>query len=411
MWHEQAGARLADSDQLAAPRNKVTVKITIVLGAFFPVPPIMGGAVEKVWFALAQEFVRRGHEVVQISRAHPQLPAAEEIEGVQHRRVGGFSQPRSILWLKWLDLLYSLRVRRVLSEADILVTNTFWLPLLVRRADRGLIYVHVQRGPKGQMRWYAHVARLLAVSRAIADEIVAEAPQLRAKVRVIPNALPFRIENAVSENREPTILFVGRVHPEKGIELFLRALAYLPAELLSSWRIRIVGPHEIHLGGGGNSFLQNMRALGERSGAQLEWLGKFFDPAELSAQYRAALLFIYPSVAETGEALPVAPLEAMAHGCAPIVSNLACFRDYIEDNVTGFVFNHRGPATEKNLAACLIHLFGLRREEIARVGEMARVKAAEFEVENVAQRYLEDFQSLLPPARNDRSKNAMASQK
>ncbi len=42
------------------------------------------------------------------------------------------------------------------------------------------------------MRWYSHVARLLAVSRAIADQIVAEAPQLRNKVRVIPNALPFQ---------------------------------------------------------------------------------------------------------------------------------------------------------------------------------------------------------------------------
>jgi hypothetical protein len=85
------------------------MKITIVLGAFFPVPPLMGGAVEKVWFALSQEFVRLGHEVVQISRSHPDLPAAEEIEGVQHLRVRGHSQPRSILWLKWLDLLYSLR--------------------------------------------------------------------------------------------------------------------------------------------------------------------------------------------------------------------------------------------------------------------------------------------------------------
>ena len=109
------------------------MKITIVLGAFFPVPPLMGGAVEKVWFALAQEFVRVGHEVVQISRSHPDLPAAEKIEGVQHLRVRGHPQPRSIVWLKWLDLLYSLRVRRILARADILVTNTFWLPLFVRR--------------------------------------------------------------------------------------------------------------------------------------------------------------------------------------------------------------------------------------------------------------------------------------
>ena len=92
------------------------MKITIVLGAFFPVPPLMGGAVEKVWFALAQEFARLGHQVTQISRSHPDLPAAEEIERVLHLRIRGHSQPRSMVWLKWLDLLYSLRVRRILPH-------------------------------------------------------------------------------------------------------------------------------------------------------------------------------------------------------------------------------------------------------------------------------------------------------
>ena len=372
------------------------MKITVVLGAFFPVPPIMGGAVEKVWFALAQEFVRLGHEVVQISRSHPDLPAAEEIEGVQHLRVGGHSQPRSILWLKWLDLLYSLRVRRILPQADILVTNTFWLPLLVRRTDRGLVYVHVQRGPKGQMRWYAHVARLLAVSCAIAEEIVAEAPYLRTKVRVIPNALPFRID-PVPHAREQTILFVGRVHPEKGLELFLRALSHLPAEMWAAWKVKIIGPHETHLGGGGGAFLQKMRELGKRSDARVEWRGKIFDAAVLAEEYRSALVFAYPSVAETGEALPIAPLEAMAHGCAPIVSNLPCFRDYIADGVTGFVFDQRGAEPEKNLAVRLADLLACGRDEIMRVGERARAKAAEFGLETVAQRYLEDFASLLAP--------------
>src|SRR6478672_4557420 len=131
------------------------MKITIVLGAFFPVPPILGGAVEKVWFALGQEFVRQGHEVVQISRTYSGLPEKEMIAGVHHLRVRGYAQPSSIIWLKSLDLLYSLRVLRALPPAEILVTNTFWLPILVRRRDRGLVYVHVQRGPKGQMRFYA----------------------------------------------------------------------------------------------------------------------------------------------------------------------------------------------------------------------------------------------------------------
>ncbi|MGI8430874.1 MAG: glycosyltransferase family 4 protein [Chthoniobacterales bacterium] len=371
------------------------MRITIVTGAFFPVPALMGGAVEKVWFTLGQEFVRRGHQVTHISRAHPELAAAEEIAGVQHRRVRGYAQPRAIVRLKLLDLFYSLRVRRILPAADILVTNTFWLPMLVRGRQRGLVYVHVQRGPKGQMRWYAHVARLCAVSRAIADDIVAEAPQLREKVRVLPNALPFRIDRTPSATREKTLLFVGRVHPEKGIELFLCALAELPPPVLEGWAVKIVGPHETALGGGGEDFRREMQSLGERSGAPLEWVGKIFDPAALTAQYRAAQLFIYPSIAETGEALPVAPLEAMANGCAPIVSGLACFRDYIADNVNGFVFDHRAPEPAKALAARLTQVLRLPADEVRRIGEAAQATAEEFSVENVASRYLEDFASLL----------------
>ena len=372
------------------------MKITIVLGAFFPVPPLMGGAVEKVWFALGQEFVRQGHTVVQISRAHPDLPATQEIAGVRHVRVRGFSQPRSILWLKWLDLLYSLRVRRILPEADILVTNTFWLPLLTRTTRRGLVCVHVARGPKGQIRFYAQVARLHAVSRAIADQIVAEAPRLQDKVHVIPNALPFRMDHEVGSAREQTILFVGRVHPEKGLELFLRALPHLPAEMLAAWKIRIVGPHETHLGGGGAAFLRELQALGERSGACIEWPGQIFDPEKLAEEYRNSLVFAYPSVAETGEAFGVAPIEAMAYGCAPFVSNLACFRDYIEDGVTGFVFDQRAAEPEKCLAARLADLLGLGPEQIMRIGAQARAKVAQFDLETVAQRYLEDFATLLP---------------
>jgi glycosyltransferase involved in cell wall biosynthesis len=374
------------------------MKITIVLGAFFPVPPIMGGAVEKVWFALAQEFARRGHEVVQISRAHPRLQRAERIKGVTHIRIRGFAQPRSIVCLKFLDLLYSLRALCVLPKSDIVVTNTFWLPILLRSSKHGRVYVHVARYPKWQMRFYGKVTRLQAVSRAIADAIIAQTPHLRSKVSVLPNALPFQPENLSDLSRGQTILFVGRIHPEKGIELLLRALLLLPREILSTWKLKIVGPHETHLGGGGNNFLRTMQQLADQSAGKVEWLGSIFNETELSAQYRSALIFVYPSVAETGEALPVAPLEAMASGCAPLVSNLPCFDDYIENGVTGFVFDHRGKDAEKNLAERLAQLLRLGPDEITKVGDAARAKAAEFALEPVAQRYLDDFASLLAHA-------------
>ena len=194
------------------------MKITIVLGAFFPVPPTMGGGVEKVWFTLAPEFVKHGHEVMMISRKTSDLPREEMIDGVKHLRVDGWDTPRSLFWLKFLDLIYSIRTMPMLPEADIIVSNTFWLPMLLRDPKRGKVFVHVGRYPKGQMRFYGRAARLQAPSHSIAERIAREAPRLAAKVTTIPYPvttpkIPQSLRSFVERDR--IILFVGRVHPEK----------------------------------------------------------------------------------------------------------------------------------------------------------------------------------------------------
>src|SRR5207302_4737906 len=209
---------VSQSDGLVPWREQSSqrpMKITIVLGAFFPVPPTMGGGVEKVWFTLAPEFVRRGHEVVMISRKTAELPREEIIDGVQHLRVGGFDTPRSLVWLKFLDLIYSIRTMSILPEADIVVTNTFWLPMLLRDPKRGKVFVHVGRYPKGQMRFYGRAARLQAPSHAIAAKIAREAPRLAEKVTTIP--YPVTTPNVPQSSpsvldRDKIMLFVGRVH-------------------------------------------------------------------------------------------------------------------------------------------------------------------------------------------------------
>ena len=166
------------------------MKITIVHGAFLPVPPIMGGALEKVGLALANEFVRRGHEVLIVSRAVPQFPRSETRDGVKFVRVPGFDTPRWLVWLKFLDLVYSIRVLSVLPAADIIITHTFWLPILLRTSKRGKVYVHVGRYPKGQMRLYRHVSRLQAPTQAVARAIAVEVPDLESKISVVPYPAP-----------------------------------------------------------------------------------------------------------------------------------------------------------------------------------------------------------------------------
>jgi glycosyltransferase involved in cell wall biosynthesis len=372
------------------------MKITIVLGAFFPVPPIMGGAVEKVWFALAQEFARRGHEVVQVSRAVPEFPSGETIAGVRHRRVSGFDAPRSLVWLKFLDLLYSIRTISILPKADVIVTNTFWLPFLLRNSKRGRVYVHVARYPKGQTRFYGNAARLQAPSHAVARAIADEAPKLAGKIRVIPYPAPgSTIDRAVlpTGQREKIILFVGRVHPEKGVQLLVEAFASGARTVFADWKLMLVGPKDKKHGGGGASYLVDLKRFAANAGDKIIFRGPIFEQTELEQTLRAARIFVYPSLAERGESFGLAPLEAMAQGCAVFVSDLACFRDFIRDGETGFIFNHRALNPAESLRARIENVI-VDPTLLSTVADAGYRKSAEYSLASVADQFLEDFNSL-----------------
>ena len=372
------------------------MKITIVLGAFLPVPPTMGGAVEKMWYSLAQEFARRGHEVVIVSRKMPNQPQEEIVDEIRHLRVRGFDTPRSLVWLKFLDLLYSRRVTSILPRADILVTNTFWLPMLVRDSSRGKVYVHVGRYPKGQMRFYRRAARLQAPSEAVGRAIAAEAPQLSERVAVIPYPAPGSTSTAPPPvaGRNKTILYVGRVHPEKGVHLLIDAFTRGTRAAFKDWKLMIVGPTETRFGGGGAEYLAKLKRSAGEIADRVTFAGSVFDPAALDQTFQGARLFVYPSLAERGESFGLAPLEAMAHGCGVLVSDLACFRDFIRDDETGFIFDHRSKSPAESLREKIYNIL-CDELSLARVAEMGRHKSAEYSLPRVADRFIADFSSLI----------------
>jgi glycosyltransferase involved in cell wall biosynthesis len=370
------------------------VRITIVQGAFLPVPPLMGGAVEKVWFNLGKEFARRGHTVVHLSRAHPELPARETIEGVKHLRVSGFASPATFASRTLLDLWYGLRVMPKLPAADILVTNTFWLPALERRATRGRAYVHVARYPKGQMKLYRR-AILQTVSEPIREAILAEDPSAADRVRVIPYPLAPRYLSPTLAEGEDVILYTGRVHPEKGVHLLIEAFARLPVALRSKWKLKIVGPWEVQFGGGGEGYRSQLATAAAPVAERVEFVGRVFDETKLVGHYRSAKVFVYPSLAEKGETFGLAALEAMAAGAMPIVSSLGCFQDFIRNEDNGLIFDHRtkDPAGELQLTLGRVLPDS---DRIGRLRDAAWKTARNYTMDTVVDMFLNDFTSLLP---------------
>ena len=119
-----------------------------------------------------------------------------------------------------------------------------------------------------------------------------------------------------------------------------------------------------------------------------------YDPAALAKIYDEADVFVYPSVAETGEAMPLAPVEAMARGVVPVVSDLAVFSEYLEPGVNGMVFDHRSKDSAASLALVLGELIrdADRRE---RMGAAARQTAERFSLSAIADKYLQLFEKVV----------------
>ena len=391
------------------------MKITIATGPIFPVPAVRGGAVQRLWEGLAREFAKPGHEVTIFAREFPGQAEDETVDGIRYVRRGGYEQSTSIKRDLVQCLLYALKTARNVPPGDVVVTNDFWMPAVLPWLNpaAGKVVPCLQRFPKKQCGLYGKCAALVAVSRAVADAVKAQSPSVADKVTVVPNAIDEvflketkrpkdeelkRLEadgerQASGDGRVVRILYVGRIHPEKGLGLLAQALKSMEQGAWSrergAWECVLVGPVLEGQGGGGVVFARELQQL--LDGLPVKVLPPVFDPVELARIYDDADLFVYPSVAESGESFGLAPLEAMARGVVPVVSDLAVFRDYLEPGANGMVFDHRAADADKRLAEVIAELLNnqQRREQM---GSLARRTAERFSLREVSNRYLSLFE-------------------
>jgi len=381
------------------------MRITVITGPWLPVPALKGGSVPRMWDGLSEQFAVAGHEVIVLARRYPGQPSSELRSGVTYRRIGGASQSRSLYLDLAKDFLYAITVLPRFPRTDILVTNDFWLPILASqlRPNSGLIVVSANRFPKGQYRFYNRVGRVIAASRAIEKAICQQAPEMAERVRCIPNPFDTGVFLAPATGRgdrkKGTILYVGRIHPEKGLDILIRAFkrVHIRHRFL---RLRIVGPIAVAEGGAGEAYLARLRQLA--NGLPVEFCKPEFDVRRLANIYREADLFCYPSLAEKGEALPVAPLEAMSTGLPAVVSNLECFLDIVEDGKTGMQFDHRVSDPAIALTDKLDEALSAWPRMLA-IGAAAQQSVQRFGFRPVAEQFLTEFETLIADEKRPRT--------
>jgi glycosyltransferase involved in cell wall biosynthesis len=176
------------------------------------------------------------------------------------------------------------------------------------------------------------------------------------------------------------VLYVGRLHAQKGVDVLLSALRRASdrrPEL--KWRLHLAGD-----GPARPALEQQAEALG--LGSQVRFLGQVDDVSEHLAR---AHVFALPS---RTEGISNALLEAMAHGLPCVATAIGGNTDVIHHGRDGWLV----PADDPDALA--ESLLSLSRDESLRraLGAGARQTAeAEFGLDRVAQRYLDLYRSLL----------------
>ncbi len=380
------------------------MKITIVMGFFLPMPPAAGGATEKSWDGLAREFAARGHDVTVISRRWKNWPDDERVDGVRHLRLRGYDHTANLARNLWRDFLWSRRVGRALPPADIAIVNCVALPVWFARLRRraGRLVVMPGRIPKGQFRLYRRIDRVLAVSSIVRDALLAENPRLAPVTKIFGYPIswrelsPARATAARSDSAVSTIAFVGRLHREKGLDLFADALLALAARRdLPPWRVLLCGPSAVTHGGSGPDYAAALakKLTAAISAERISVLPPVFDRAALATLYGSIDVFCYPSLAVRGETFGVAVAEAMAAGAVPVVSQLACFTDFVRSGENGVIFDHTASDAAAQLAEALAALL-LSPSRRAALAAAARADTQRYDFGEFATRLLADFSTL-----------------
>lgn len=379
------------------------MRITIATGPNFPVPTVRGGAVQRMWEGLAQEFAKRGHEVTIFAREFPKQAREEVVSGIRYARRGGYEQSASIKWDLAKCLAYALRTVRHIPSGDVVVTNDFWTPAILPWVNReaGKIIANANRFPKGQYGLYGGVSAFAAASAAVAKAIAAQSPAAGKRTAVVPNGIDGAfLEEPVRRRSDGgadlvRIIFAGRIHPEKGLVLLAEALRLLGKDGRRNWECVMMGPVDEGEGGGGKKFAAGIR--GKTEGLPVVWREPIFEPRGLVKIYDEGDVFVYPSVAETGESFGLAPLEGMARGLVPLVSKLDVFREYLEPGINGAVFDHRSENAANNLA-CELRTLIDDTDRRRKMSVAARRTAENFSPGAIADKYLNLFEQVMEGA-------------
>lgn len=147
-------------------------------------------------------------------------------------------------------------------------------------------------------------------------------------ITYIPNGVDFKAFDKikVTKFKDPTLIFVGRLHPQKNLKNLVAAIEVIKVKV-PNIRLLIVGK-------GGNESELREQIENRNLSTNIKFLG-FKTGNDLIKLYKASHVFVLPSIYE-GQ--PLVLLEALAAKLPIVASRVGGIPWIVKNNINGFLF-------------------------------------------------------------------------
>jgi len=334
------------------------------------VPPVKGGAVEQWVHHAAIAMAQKQLDITVFSRPS----GVQEDSEIQYVGIPWTRMERACQWIKsrvsWRNpIRYFAKIQNVLSYGQrlakqlspfsmVIIHNEPNLLLMIphQPAQTLILHMHNDHLTHAWFRWLYRMAlkkvtMVICVSEYIRTNAIQYYPQHGHKFKVLFNAthaetfkpygkvaqLNIR-EFAVFEPQANYILYVGRLTPEKGVDVLIEAFTQL-LEKTPQARLMIVGSSFFE-GAHKTAYQKKLIRLASPVKQAIQFTG-FVSHDYLKYFYSCADLVVVPSVWQ--DPCPLVVLEAMASGTCLIATNVGGVPEVVRHRVNGFLVEANRP--------------------------------------------------------------------
>lgn len=198
------------------------------------------------------------------------------------------------------------------------------------------------------------------------------------KIEYIPNALPneFFVQDKKEEKKK--ILYMGRMHPVKEIEVLIKALSNVKKSTHIEHVLEIVSSK-------GSEYQKELYNLAKELRVPAYFTGPIYNLNKKIRKIDEAEIFVLPSAKES---LPFGLIEAMARGKIVVATRTKGGEELIKDCKNGFLFDVRD---DYELKLILEKINKMSKEEKDEIKVEAEKTAEQFKVLNVMEKWEELF--------------------